>query len=368
MPKLKALSAIIMDAESGQILLKKNCDLKLHPASTTKIMTALLLLENCDPDDILTAPPDVTKTKESSVHLMPGERITAKEMLYALMLRSANDGCHTVACHISGNESEFAKLMCKRATEIGCSNTTFRNPHGLTLSDHLTTARDLALIAREAMKNPLFAKVVKTEKHILQRSMNLKDTLLVNRDKWLPMDSRARGIKTGWTKPAGHCFVGCAEVGNLKIITVLLKSDQWVDDQKAIVNWAFDNFEKKKILGKDDIVGTMSVSKGTKEKVEVAAQADFYHVVPKGQDASTTIQWDEQPVQAPIAEGQILRTGNIMLGDVQVGTVKLKAVEAVKSQTILSIVSNPIGGAIVLFLSGSAWLLRIKSRKWGREL
>lgn len=303
-PALKALSAIVIDAETGRVLYTKNAKLKLAPASTTKIMTAMLLLEHCRPEEILTAPPDITKVKESSLHLMPAEQVTAEEMLYALMLRSANDGCHTVAVHIAGSEVEFAKLMNEKALQIGCEDTHFVNPHGLPDKKHLTTAYDLALMAREAMKDPAFAKVVGTQKHTIKRSLNQADTLLVNRDKFLALDPRARGVKTGYTKAAGHCFVGCATDNGMTVITAIMKSDAWLDDQKTLTNWAFDNFELRTLAEKGDSLGEVEVESAVKNPIPVVAQSDVKALVPKtGEIVVGGVQ--SLMIKAPVRQGQL---------------------------------------------------------------
>ena len=198
-----ALSATAIDAASGKVLWSKDPDAPRFPASTTKIMTGLLLAERLKPTDTITAPWDVALVKESSMHLKPFERLSARDMLTALMLRSANDGCYAVAVRLAGSVDKFADMMNARAKEIGCTGTHFHNPNGLNDPQHYTTAHDLALIGREAMRNPLFASVVKTYKARIDRSINVKDEWMVNHDKRLLKDPTCDGIKTGWTVPAG---------------------------------------------------------------------------------------------------------------------------------------------------------------------
>jgi len=367
-PKLSALSAIVIDSESGRVLYSKNPNLRLHPASTTKIMTGMLLAELCRPEEVLTAPLDIGKVKESSMHLMPGEQVTAGEMLYALMLRSANDGCHTVALHLSGSEVEFAKLMNARAKKIGCTNTNFVNPHGLTDPRHLTTARDLSLMAREAMKDPLFAKVVGTQKHVLQRSLNLKDTLLVSRDRWLASDPRARGVKTGWTKPAGHCFVGCATDSGMTVITAILKSDHWLDDQKAMTAWVFDNFEHRKILRRGDLAGSVQVHKGQARETTLVISKDVWAVVPKNQSPGFELEWDKEPLNAPVAEGEVSKQARVVFQSGESLVVGLNVGESVKGETPFSTMAAPGGIIGFVLLSGCAMLMRARSRRWAKDI
>jgi len=206
-PDVTAASAIVVDADSGKVLYSKNADVPRYPASTTKVMTGLLLAENTEPEDTIVAPSDVEVVTGSKMHLKAGEEVSAHDMLYALMLRSANDGCYAVAMHLAGSVPAFSKMMNQRAQELGCTHTHFHNPNGLNDKEHLTTAHDLAIIAREAMKNERFADAVGTTEYTISRNINQEDTLMVNKDKLLLWDSSAEGIKTGWTIPAGHCFV-----------------------------------------------------------------------------------------------------------------------------------------------------------------
>ena len=366
-PKVSALAAIVVDAASGRVLFAKNADLRLHPASTTKVMTGWLLASKCRPEELLTAPTDIAKVKESSMHLMPGEQVTAGEMLYALMLRSANDGCHTVAVHVAGDETSFAKLMNERAKAVGCQNTTFVNPHGLTHPDHLTTARDLSLIAIAAMADPLFAKVVATQRHTIVRSLNQKDTLLINRDKWLKLDPRARGIKTGWTKAAGQCFVGLAQDNDMAVVTVVLKSTTWVQDQQALTNWYFDNFEQRHVLQKGDRLATVSVKNGQQSKVSAVAAKDVVAVVPKDARSLYDVSEDQLSVTAPVSKGDGLGGCRIVLYDGTVLTVPTVADHSVKERSMLAVLSAPSGVIGFAVLSGGAFLLRARSRKWARN-
>lgn len=244
LPKLdvSASSAIIISAETGQVLWAKDADTPRFPASTTKVMTALLLIEHCKLDDIITAPKGITDVRESSMHLQEGEQVTVQDMLYALMLRSANDGCVAVADHISGSVEKFAALMNERAKELGCTHTHFDNPNGLNDANHTISAHDLAIIAREAMTHPEFRDVVHQTKHRIKRSINQKDTWMVNRNKWLRKDKTADGIKTGWTIPAGHCYVGSATRNGFRVITVVMHSDHWQDDHQRMLKWAYNEF------------------------------------------------------------------------------------------------------------------------------
>ena len=306
---ISAKSAILIDAGTGKILWQKDANTARFPASTTKIMTGLLLIEHCTPDEIITAPPEIETVKEASMHLKPGEKVRAKDMLYALMLRSANDGCYAVAKHISGSVEGFADLMNERARQIGCTNTNFHNPNGLNDPLHTTSAHDLALIAREAMRYDLFRQVVKTPKVVINRSINWKDTRMVSHNKWLLKDPTADGIKTGYTRPAGHCYVGSATRNGFRVITSILNSDHWQIDHQSLLNLAYKFYEKQDEVKAGDVLGSASIAGGVAADVPVAVKVDAYALGRKGHPDDVERVIDiQRDVAAPVEAGQVLGT------------------------------------------------------------
>ncbi len=277
---IRSESAVVIEGATGKILWSKNPDVSRFPASTTKIMTAILLIENCKIDDIITAPADIAKIKEASMHLMPGEKVKMKDMLYALMLRSANDGCYAVAVHIAGSVEKFSEMMNERAKQIGCKNTHFHNPNGLNDPLHTTTALDLALMAREGMNLPLFREVVKTPRKQINRSENWQDTWMTSKNKLLKLDPTADGVKTGYTVPAGHCYVGSATRDGRQLITCVLKGekDTWQQDHLDLLDFGFKEFSRKQVVGKGEPIwnfeiGGENVTAGPEEPVFVSQPA-----------------------------------------------------------------------------------------------
>lgn len=243
-PVITAKSAIVIERESGQVLFERAADVPRPPASTTKIMTALLLIERLRPEDRIVAPAGVEQVTGASLHLKPGEVVTARDAASALMLRSANDMCYAVAHRIAGSVEGFARLMNERARQMGCENTTFVNPHGLTDKGHITTARDLARITQVAMKDPLFREIAKTRRKLIERSINTQDRLVISKNRLLKTDPRVIGVKTGFTVPAGRCFVGAASHNGFEIITVVLNSQDWQADTRALIDWTYRNFQR----------------------------------------------------------------------------------------------------------------------------
>ena len=244
-PVLSAKSAILMDADTQQVLWEKNADELRAPASTTKILTGLLLAEHSQPTDVITClDPTVRKIEESSLHIQPWEKFTAKDLLYGLMLRSANDGAVVVAESVAGSVPRFAELMNRRAAELGATNTHFTNPNGLFDPQHYTTARDLAKIAAGAMQNSRFADAVSLPRRKIARSKATQDVIVSSKArkfyKYLP---GADGVKTGWVRQSGQCFVGSATRQNRRLLCVIMGANGNASGEAIpVLSWGFRRF------------------------------------------------------------------------------------------------------------------------------
>lgn len=239
---IRGACAIVMDAATGRVLFEKDADRKMYPASTTKIMTALLALEYGRLDETVTVPKQIAKLPRDSslVPLKAGEKLSLLDLLYGLMLPSGNDAAVAIATHVSGSVDEFVARMNQRASELGCRNTHFKNPHGYMQEGHYTTARDLALITREAMQSGIFRQIVSTGSYTLPALSKNKKRKLTSTDEMILESSPNYypyeiGVKTGSHSKAGHCFVGAAEKDGATLITVTLKSSEkgrWADTRR----------------------------------------------------------------------------------------------------------------------------------------
>lgn len=235
---VSAKSAALYDPASKSFLYTKNADMQLPMASTTKIMTALVAIENADLDKSVSISDDAIGTEGSSLYLKRGETMTMKDLLMGLMLRSANDAAAAIAYEISGSIEAFAEKMNEKATQIGALNTNFTNPHGLDNPSHYTTAKDLAIITAEALSNKTFLNIVSTKKHIIKNSDG-EARLLTNHNKLLNLYDGAIGVKTGFTKKSGRCLVGAAERDGTRLISVTINApDDW-NDHKALFDYGF---------------------------------------------------------------------------------------------------------------------------------
>ncbi|MGE5305943.1 MAG: SPOR domain-containing protein [Alphaproteobacteria bacterium] len=250
---LTARAAILIDSGTGKILYQKDPDLRLPPASTTKIVTAILTLESGRSlKELLKVSKAATRVPASKLYLRPGQTLTIEDLLYGILLASANDASMVLAEGIGGSVEHFAELMTKRANEIGAVNSHFTNPHGLTAPDHYSTARDLALLFRYAMKNATFREIVQTKmssvsSNTLVRKKTVARRIAVrNHNRLLWNFDGAIGGKTGYTLAAQKCFVGAVQRNGVTLIVSVLGSrDQW-GDTKKLLEYGFDNYQTLK--------------------------------------------------------------------------------------------------------------------------
>ncbi len=253
---------IVIDAYSKRILFQNNINEKKHMASTTKILTAITVIENSNLNTVITVGKDTTGIEGSSIYLVEGERLTVKDLLYGLMLRSGNDCAETLAKHVSGSNKEFAKLMNLTAKKIGAKNSNFVNPHGLHDDAHYTTAYDLALISAYAIKNPDFLEIVSTKKIKIPYN-NEQKRVLINKNKMLSQFEGATGIKTGFTKKAGRCLVSSANRNDLELISVVLNCPPMFERSKQILENCYSLYKPYKLIESDYIIDFIESERGT---------------------------------------------------------------------------------------------------------
>lgn len=243
-PVISAGQAVLTDGETGKILYEKSADEKAYPASTTKIMTALVTLENLEKYDspitqTVEVPAEAAGVEGSSLYLAAGEKISMEDLLYGLMLVSGNDAATALACIIGGTQENFVSMMNDKAAELHCSNTHFTNPSGLFDEDHYTTARDMAVIAREAMKDPTFRKIVATKDHKAQR-IDSDYLTFHNKNKTIFQYNGGTGIKIGYTKASGRTLVASAERNGRSMICVVMSAPDWFQDAYKLMDYGFD--------------------------------------------------------------------------------------------------------------------------------
>ena len=244
-PSVSAEGAVLVDGSSGRVLYEKNSDKRLYPASTTKIMTALVTLETLDelglgPDSKVIVPVEAAGVEGSSLYLKAGEKLSLEELLYGLMLQSGNDSAEAIAVCVGGTRETFVEKMNLKAEQLGCSGTHFVNPSGLFDENHYTTAGDLAIIAAEAMKREDFREIVGAQKWASEET----DRSFVNKNKTVFNYEGGNGVKIGFTKKSGRTLVASADREGKELIAVVLRDGNWFNDAYALMDYGFEIMEE----------------------------------------------------------------------------------------------------------------------------
>ncbi|MHB1126222.1 MAG: D-alanyl-D-alanine carboxypeptidase family protein [Bacillota bacterium] len=324
-PKITAEAAVLMDMRTGQILWSKNEGNRQTPASTTKILTALLAIEKGQLTDLVTASNEATRVYGTKVYLQPEEKQTLEDLLYAMMLNSANDAAMAVAEHIGGTIEDFSRLMNEKARELGAVDSNFANPHGLTDNKHYTTARDLAIITRAAMKNATFRKIVSTKTREWRPGDPKTELVrLYNINKLLTSYSGVTGVKTGYTSEAGQCLVASASRYGQEYIAVMLGSSGsaiW-NDASQLLDYAFDNYQSLELAGDKQVATRIEVD-GVPLAIRTAG--DFQFLMNKNSPVVPTQEIFITQLKPPVAQGQTVGELIFKIGERQIGRVNLVA-------------------------------------------
>ncbi len=311
---LSAKSAAMLDCLSGRMLLDRNSTEPSLIASTTKIMTALLICENCNVLDQMSVPKQAVGVEGSSMYLREGEKLSLQELLYGLMLSSGNDAAVALALYCCGSIPEFANLMNDKAQRLGMTQSHFENPNGLDAENHRSTARDLAILASYAMDNPIFRQTVST------KTVTVGSRLLRNHNKLLWLYPGADGVKTGFTKRAGRILVSSATQNHRRLVAVTINDPNDWQDHAAMLNQGFSQFNLQRIVTVGDCVGYREIAGGKPEKVAVLAAENFVYA----------ISAEEQPqlllpgtgfIYAPVVQGAEAGVAYVLLSGKAVGKI-----------------------------------------------
>jgi len=384
-------SAIVMDYDSGKILFYKNPDKKMYPASTTKIMTALLSIEALDLDKNIEIDGQTPFTEGSRIYLFEDEIISVKDLLHALLLESANDAAVALAKAVSGDVESFVDLMNKRAKELGANNTHFANPNGLPDETHVTTVRDMALIAREAYENELFRDIVHTVSYAIAPTEKQPESRYLkngNRFLWgtgsgnqIYYDGNwidikypiVDGIKTGYTIAAQQCLVATASKGGRRVITAVFKSQQKniYTDTRRLIDFGLDSFENMTLSNKGERIMTADISGGKEAFLEVISGENLIQTVPAGtpKDAVKSEIHLHENLNAPVAQGELVGEMTFSMNEKLIGTVPLTAEKTILKKTWKDNLSEfakktfwPIA-FFILFLFYIAWRTRVTIKR-----
>jgi D-alanyl-D-alanine carboxypeptidase (penicillin-binding protein 5/6) len=310
--KVEAPSYILMDLDSGRILAQKNIHQRREPASTTKIMTALLASESGKLDQSFTIGPNPPKTGESSMYLEQGEVFTLRQLVQGTLTKSANDGCVAIAEAVSGTVPKFVQLMNLKAKLLGCHDTHFANPNGLHNPDHYTSANDLALIARAALKDPFFDATVRIKKIILHGNKKIPLRVFYNHNRLLMHWEKCDGVKTGYTHQAGRCLVASATqldptTGHKwRLLSVVLHAPNcWSDSINLLQHRGFDLFHPVRVAEAGKVLATVKI-KGAGAAAEAVPANDLWLPLRSGEEKYLKATVHPLQRSAPLAKGQIV--------------------------------------------------------------
>lgn len=308
-----AESAVVISGD-GVTVYEKNANVKRGMASTTKIMTAIVAIENCPPDRVVKIADSAIGVEGSSIYLKKGESLTMEQLLYALLLQSANDAAAAIAFEVGGSIEGFASMMNEKAKKLGLCNTHFTNPHGLYDDDHYTTAYDLAAITRYALENELFRTIVGTVKTTIPLNDGNGKRALVNHNKLLIRYDGAIGVKTGFTKKTGRCLVSAAERDGTRLIAVTLNApDDW-NDHTAMLNDGFEKIQTFHLISPNGISFKLPVTGGMSPYVSVSNKGGLSFTCKKnGANITYEVRTDRflfAPVKAGDRVGQIVFYNN----------------------------------------------------------
>lgn len=382
--------AMLVDASTGKVLYEKNINEVRYPASTTKMMTAILALEHCSLDEVATVSYDAIFTVPSgyaNANLQLGEELTIEQLLKVLLIPSANDAANVIAEHIAGSIESFANMMNSKAVEIGCTNTHFVNPSGIHDEEHVSTARDLAIIAMYAMQNDTFRSLVKETFYNLPATNKYESTdrVFKTTNDLLRVNNYDRadnyyyknaiGIKTGYTSAAKNCIVAGAERDGLEFIAVILGAEQTEAglserylDCKTLFDYGFETYSKRKLYDKNSIYKEITISNGTKEtkNLNLITENDLTVLIKQedyDKELLPTVELKED-LKAPIMQGDVVGSVSYTVEDVTYKT-NLLAGSNVEKSSILGTLFKIV--LIILILWIVANILRLTNKKKKRR-
>ena len=348
--KVTADAVVLMDVATGDILFSKQPHKQRPPASTTKIMTAILGFELGRPDEVVTVSEKAAAIGEATIHLDPGEKITLYELITGALVRSGNDACVAIAEHIAGSEEQFVKLMNRKALALGAQNTNFVNTNGLPRKEHYSTAYDLAVMARYGLQIPQFSSIIRqkeTEIHFIEPDVFMD---LRNTNKLLWNYPYADGIKTGTTTAAGKCLVASATKDGRQLLVVVLNAPDRFGDAKKLLEWGFKDTETVRVADVGQVIGkfphvTQPVQVLTTDPIDVSLpKEDLGKLL-------TRIEW-EKPTNLPIQAGERLGRFEVWLGEQKIASVPLisetEVLEKSFLKTIISSVEEVRGSELIV--------------------
>lgn len=335
-PEISASAAVLMDIQTGEVLFAKNPNLKSPPASTTKIITGLVALEEGNPNQMVKVSPTAANAEGSSLYLRTGEEKRLEDLLYGIMLSSGNDAARAIAESLAGSEREFARRMTERARQLGAFNTNFTNASGLPDEQHYTTAYDLALLTRYALNNKKFSEIVQTKSYNLPENELQNERRIFNHNKLLWRYRYADGVKTGYTRQAGRCLVASASKNGRRLVAVVLNSKTMYEDCQNMMEYGFAHFRMVS-LNEAKFREIVPVRTGIVDSVAAIPAKDLKTVIPTDDLGKVRVETElMNRVEAPVVRLQQLGEVKLFVGEKLVETAPLVAVDDVPRNSFMT--------------------------------
>ncbi|MET3195532.1 D-alanyl-D-alanine carboxypeptidase family protein [Bacillus sp. OAE603] len=348
-----ALSSVIIEQDTGEVLYEKDARKKLPPASMTKIMTMLIIMEEIDKgnlklDDKVMTSEYAASMGGSQIFLEPGEEMTVNEMLKGIAIASGNDASVAMAEKIAGTEEAFVNLMNNKAKSLGLKDTHFKNPTGLPAADHYSSAYDMAIMGRELLKHPLITKYTGTYEDYLRQNTE-KQFWLVNTNKLVRFYPGADGLKTGFTAEARYCLTATAKKNNMRVVSVIMgapTSKERNAQMSKLLDYAFNQFQVKQLIKQGDNVEQLSISKGKTKNVNVVTKSPVSLVLKKGEALNKVTKNIKlkKDLQAPIKKGQVVGKLELKQGNRVLSTTDLVAKNTIPKAKWYDLFKRTIGG------------------------
>lgn len=358
---ISAEAALLVSLDTGNILYSKNADEKMYPASLTKIMTCVLIIENTtdfDNENITVSEHSLKileGTDSSVAGLKAGEQLTPRQLLYCLMMSSGNDSANVAAEHYGGSIEKFVDMMNAKAEQLGMNSTHYVNAHGLHDENHYTTASDMYKLTMHAMSLPLFMEIVSVSRYTMPATNKSPQKTLVTTNYLQDPTTQyyyryAKGIKTGYTDPAGRCLISTASKNGYNYMCILMKCPvrdekgnrirQEFGDSKNLYEWAFNNFEYKSVIDPNVPLGEIQVDLAwNKDYVSLLPESEFSAIMPKQADGSTIkieLSKNADKIDAPVEKGTVLGEAKLIYAGEEIGTINVVAAETIElSKTLL---------------------------------
>lgn len=342
-----ARAMCVIERNSGRVLYSKNEHERLPMASLTKIITAIVAIENnADLDRVIEIPKEATGIEGSTIYLKAGEHLSIRDLLFGLMLRSGNDAAVALSIATSGSVDAFMTFANEFVARLGLVNTHLVTPNGLHDDNHFTSALDLARVTAYALNNPTFAEIVKTQKTVIPNEFKANENrLLKNKNKLLAQLADADGVKTGYTKKAGRCFVGSATRNGMQLVCVLLDCKPMFEDCAKLLERGFDEFELVDLLSAYDACGKIKVTKADENEVGIFTRSEFVYPLTAQEKSNVHITRNlPESVAAPIKKNQEVGQLEINLGNDLIFCEKIYTINSVESNDLKSKIEKILQG------------------------